>query len=473
MATALALFLPSSGITRALFSIVRHSRFKRNRNPLERAAAAGALRMVVRSVHWEADVGDRIKPKLNDREEIWAGPGRRGWPKCEKVESEGTGGDGSPRDAREEAQNAPLARDVTVYTDSDDPIAHHNTYSAPFSFERHIARDRHSFHGKALLPFGYEWAWVHEEAKISWAEPSREARGTTGGPPDISSNYNWVQSLVAIFQTGSAALTLYRSRGDQIQRYGYAAFGLTVIPYLVMSIVNLVAQIATADYPAVYMVSSPEMDEARRRGGVFDGVVGRLEPGAEDEGAERPVYDVKLLDGGESGSIKILERVSGSDAYPRVIRLERTDDFSAGRRISIAAYTPFMIDPQASTPKPSTGFSIWSFQYFVLPILLGCLSLIVVGVLTRFENGESTAAQRGWIMSWLVVGIACGWLADVVSGALSSPQWMKTPEGFEFRFSPVVQVIAIILLGLFCVPALGGLVAVGGMLREYGICESS
>src|SRR5690242_11214581 len=52
VATVLALFLPSSGITRAMFAIARYSRFKRKRNALERAAAAGALRIVVRNALW-------------------------------------------------------------------------------------------------------------------------------------------------------------------------------------------------------------------------------------------------------------------------------------------------------------------------------------------------------------------------------------------------------------------------------------
>ena len=62
--------------------------------------------------------------------------------------------------------------------------------------------------------------------------------------------------------------------GDQIQRYGYAAFGLTVAPYLLMSIVNLLGTMLTPDYPCLYLVSSEVMDEAARREGArFEGMV--------------------------------------------------------------------------------------------------------------------------------------------------------------------------------------------------------
>jgi hypothetical protein len=62
VASALALFVPSSGIIRAIDSMLRHSRFRWKRNPLEQAARAGALRMVVRNSNWKPQEGDPNKP---------------------------------------------------------------------------------------------------------------------------------------------------------------------------------------------------------------------------------------------------------------------------------------------------------------------------------------------------------------------------------------------------------------------------
>lgn len=43
--------------------------------------------------------------------------------------------------------------------------------------------------------------------------------------------------------------TLYRTKGNQIERYGYAAYGLTVTPYALMSILNLAGNLMRPDYP--------------------------------------------------------------------------------------------------------------------------------------------------------------------------------------------------------------------------------
>jgi hypothetical protein len=166
------------------------------------------------------------------------------------------------------------------------------------SFKYNSTRELPNLHGAAALPFGYSWASVPPRAVISFAEPRAQSPGMPNPrisiiiPLTVCSNYNWMQSLIAIFQAGSAGLTLYKSRGDQIQRYGYAAFGLTVVPYLVMSILNLISQITTADYPNLYMVESPEMEEARRHGGTFDGVVGSLVRDDDAKGGY-PTYKVK------------------------------------------------------------------------------------------------------------------------------------------------------------------------------------
>jgi hypothetical protein len=130
-------------------------------------------------------------------------------------------------------------------------------------------------HGAINLPKGYMLAYVPSDAKIALPE-NQGAEYEGPMQVEISSNYSVTKAGVAIAQTVNAALTLYKSRGDQITHYGYAAFGLTVIPYIIMSVLNLLAQAVTPDFPTFYLVHSAEMEEAQRRGGVFDGVVGSL-----------------------------------------------------------------------------------------------------------------------------------------------------------------------------------------------------
>jgi len=70
-------------------------------------------------------------------------------------------------------------------------------------------------------------------------------------------------------------------RADPLNDYG--AYQLTLIPYALMSLVNVVSGFLTPSYPAVYMVHSTVMREARKRGGVFDGVIGQLDEDEDDQ----------------------------------------------------------------------------------------------------------------------------------------------------------------------------------------------
>jgi len=128
-----------------------------------------------------------------------------------------------------------------------------------------------NIHGYCSLPRGYELALLPSNAKVDTGDM------TNHGKADISSSYNVPKAIIAIVQTMYASVTLYHTRGDQIQRYGYASFGLTVIPYVIMSIMNLSSNLIVPDYPTLYLVRSLELDEARVAGGEIDGTVGRLD----------------------------------------------------------------------------------------------------------------------------------------------------------------------------------------------------
>jgi hypothetical protein len=55
--------------------------------------------------------------------------------------------------------------------------------------------------------------------------------------------------------------------------------GLLVAPYAVISVLNLLGSLFCLEFPAIYMVESSIMKEARRRGDqyVFEGIVGQLD----------------------------------------------------------------------------------------------------------------------------------------------------------------------------------------------------
>jgi len=61
-------------------------------------------------------------------------------------------------------------------------------------------------------------------------------------------NRSVLTSAASVFQMISSVITLYRTRGNQIEQFGYTAYGLSVIPYALMSLVNLLANMVTPDY---------------------------------------------------------------------------------------------------------------------------------------------------------------------------------------------------------------------------------
>ncbi|KAF8247175.1 hypothetical protein K440DRAFT_601480, partial [Wilcoxina mikolae CBS 423.85] len=88
----------------------------------------------------------------------------------------------------------------------------------------------------------------------------------------IAGSQSTIKSFVALFQLYSIFKILMANK-----LLDYGAYQLTLVPYALMSFINIVSGFVTPSYPAVYMVRSKVMEEAESRGGVFDGCVGELD----------------------------------------------------------------------------------------------------------------------------------------------------------------------------------------------------
>lgn len=82
-------------------------------------------------------------------------------------------------------------------------------------------------------------------------------------PLILSCNYSIPKAIVAIIQVIYGTSDLYLSSARQLPRYGYAAPSLTVIPYIIMSIVNLVATLCEPQYPAMFLVRYGGLQDPR------------------------------------------------------------------------------------------------------------------------------------------------------------------------------------------------------------------
>ncbi|KAL8786079.1 MAG: hypothetical protein Q9195_008355 [Heterodermia aff. obscurata] len=330
---------------------------------------------------------------------------------------------------------------------------------------------RHTFtlkgrkvHGICRLPYGFALAPVPSTATVAelgyiqsnHGEPRINTPNKT--TTEISSSYNLPQGLVAVFQTLYASVTLYRARGDQIARYGYASFGLTVAPYLVMSIVNLVGTVLTPNYATTFMVESEIMREAARRDGArFSGVVGILENGPSLPGTIDMVFEID-----EKGRYFAQQERSNSPiaAYTNALTgIEESMEVSR-QRLLIDLYP----SDHDRTLKPNVIVPMVDYSSFsdrdrsdinlLLSLLVGSISLAINGILTRFKAGKSTRAQRVWTMTWLVFGILLGSGIQQVAA--------------EARKNRILRILAMMVV--YGSVAVGGLVVVCQMLLDYGSC---
>ncbi|KAB2104220.1 hypothetical protein AG0111_0g7805 [Alternaria gaisen] len=334
-------------------------------------------------------------------------------------------------------------------------------------------------HGNLCLPEGYEFRPVpyyteferdEEEVRCKHKDEDKTSKWydflfgfskrnrTTN---DVACSYNGAKAIVSIVQTVFGIYTLDRTKGNQIEQFGYAAFGLTVTPYALMSIVNLLGNLMRPDYPSMYIVGSKSSDALQNDYDCTIATVGRIKGG-------------------------ILESEPQKDKEVKLY---------ARRILMIVFYAIFTIN------------------------------LLVVGLMTKFTKGRSTLAQRVWIMIWLVFGMFVGFTlhdmrdkrSDTILNILEpiSLEDQRLPETVEAsetnqpkrflmylfrffrqthkraeRFSMLSSKMMVEWVGLdmpsdardyrlflaymvlmYGVPSIGGFVIVAQMIRQYGVCS--
>jgi hypothetical protein len=345
------------------------------------------------------------------------------------------------------------------------------------------------------------------------------------GDEDIAISYSQgvIQAVVSIVQIFFATATLYKSRGNQIDQYGYAAFGLSVLPYIIMSIVNLLGNVLTPDFATLYLVRSPEMIEAENRGCLFDGVVGTL---VEDTDADEKTYEVKMADDSFQ-----LEAVPSTDIGKRVTHTTSKDQaievkaevpetmFVQGKVATsfmdqiliinesqkagaVAAENIYQIPPKpsqdnysllipASNHFKTEGSRAWSSLKIMISLafiiyVMVPIPFAVVAGLTHYHPGHSTHSQRVWMTGWMVFGIFIGAVWPIVVEVYQGT-WQDIIDRYAVYAKPlqgsrllsrVQQPSKLKQLGFniflrlsYSAFAIGGWVVVGQMLREYGSCN--
>ena len=379
-----------------------------------------------------------------------------------------------------------------------------------------------ALNGETSLPKGYFWSKPEITQLNALASHTLKREGI-----QVGRSRSLVKGLASVVQLVFSSITLYEARGSQLQRYGYAAFGLSVFPYTLMTFVNLVVGTIVGEYSTLFVLRTAISDEAKRCGGTISGEIGTLPEatlGQPANAVESPVEEDPSLNGimmeigidDEDGHVtpspkvdanktttidtphKIIGSVgAGGDGYGKdgsgVPMSENPEMFLSGKPL-IAAYLRveddgvlvitmkgqtrrFKLiegdddDPltfhfhvsaltnQEKVPKrediSGTIFLVFLSIFFILIIL----PYVFIFLLTGFRKGDSTKAQRGWMVSWLVF------------------DQIFTSNGLAFSISHIdisepTQAAKFVLgILVFCAPAIGGFVVVGRMILEFGTCS--
>lgn len=329
-AVFLAIVFPFSGVARGLEAIVRHASFSWHNksffcDDLQTAARAGALCIVVRNEDWDG-------LSLNSSTVI--------------------------KPARGDIPSAAI---------------HESKYELEY-----VTPTYRKVHGLSELPKGYSLALLPSNAHVVPNKPYQTGHQKS---LTLSSSASIPQSMVAIFQVLYASYTLYKTRGDQLDRYGYAAFGLTVIPYIIMSFLNLLGNLSTPNYPTLYLVGSAELEEAKlQKDAAIDGVVGSVAP------------------------VTCCEEYK--DHFTGRVRWSLSHG-NQDRQVFLTECSPFKI----ARGKPYRGpkpLRLSSFLWWGFMVLLGAIPYGVIGGLTQFQAAQSTQSQRVLTMFWLASGVFIG-----------------------------------------------------------------
>ena len=312
-------------------------------------------------------------------------------------------------------------------------------------------------HGTCRLPSGYSLAWLPNNARVI-----NPTGNDAGANITICSSYNFPKAIIALVQSIYGSVTLYHARGDQILRYGYVSFGLTVIPYIIMSIVNLCSSLLLPDYPTIYIVRSPEMDEAIAQGGQIDGTIGRVLPNivldapSIDETSTLRLDDQSLSIEPFNSLRSDTERIKSEEAFSEIRSVNYISPVAHLWKSTLPAYQT--VGPERWTLRTRT------LATHVAAHLIGAIPFAINAALTHYDPGKSTDAQRVWIMVWLVCGVTIG---PLLEGRFNM-HLLDPKDEHKFLFN----VLTVVGFLIYAPVPIGAFVVVAKMIKEYGSCIS-
>lgn len=498
------LLIPFTGLRRGLNLISRGGNLAGN--DLQAAARANALCMVIRKPDWRPHIGDEVSGcqfeihtagaidiPVSDREKN----NNYGPTPAKKVESGSSIERGNTKDDKALQiqiidHYSPPRCDGLV-----DRVAKALVESFHFQNKSPSCNvvDHRSvkIHGRCELSEGYALAYVPADMKVypRISSAYNASPGIVSKDPysqtRLASAHDFPQILFSLTQTVSGAYALYRARGSQIKRYGYAAFGLTVLPFILMSLINFLGSLLTREYETIFLVYSSLMDEMINRGGISDGVVGSIHAPVEDEeqislsGGEARMErsGINVTFGGSENSLTCHESTKQSGGFEsylirpwatlepakrcrRKCRLswhgwgavpvpKPPEQGSVSSTISIPSHTPFNRLPPLSSQR---FLNILSVLLFVIAV---ATPYIVIKILSDFRSNEATGTQKTFTLNWLILGQFQGYFVGDAEKLTGKKKSLK------------ISLYVFLCYGSYC---LGALIIVAQEMIEFGTCKA-
>ena len=515
------LLIPYTGLRRGLCLIARAGNL--TKNDFQAATRANALCMVVRGPDWKPENGDEIQGCIVDKvegslqllSEEAEKRNRGGATTGDTIEIERVSPDSTTE--RVGDGTGTVSFKTTDFYAPPSPSSFldkiYRKFVQTYKFGNHtpsqgcrLNPDHVKVHGLCRLPPGYGLSYVPEDVKVfpRYASEDRpdivsailtrefSALATVfSSETKLATAHNTPRILFSLMQTISGGYSLYRAQGSQIDRYGFAAFGLTVLPYMIISIFNFVGSLLTSEYEMVYMVHSPIMEEMIRRGGATDGVVGTLE-GSEETDAMITVAQERILPTGMSlqfqGSNENIcyRQINRSSSYSDVYAIKPLPTPRPATMDAIIhqqrwwkrfchwykVKTKCLVTPDV--PPNTTIISVpchssltrlpkpfYESFLHVLTIVLLMAAVIVpwmtIYLLSGFRKAHSTSTQRNFALNWLIYGQIMGYAVGAVEKLSGRRDVLK---GFLFIF---------VSYGCYC---LSGFVIVAQEMLEFGKCTA-
>ena len=265
---AQSLFVPFIGISTAANTISRGSRFF-GHDDVDRALLAEALCAIVRDDDWTPMHGEIIKGcqviggdpralrklRKRHRRQRRKGDAEKFQQRAQQRERAQYLGGG--QDAAHAYSAAPSDAEDSDGGGGDDHEFSRNMATLVINRPgvRIIDRDGYKIQGHMTLPAGYALAMLPPGTELMALAVS----GAVKSEIVISNSYGVVKAFTGMVQIVSSLYVLYTAYGQQITRYGYAAFGFTVLPYTIMSILNVLGNLVEASYDCLFLVRSDVM----------------------------------------------------------------------------------------------------------------------------------------------------------------------------------------------------------------------